>query len=100
MKTPWTDPVPTGARVFARAIRFPGRAHPRAVVAIESPFSTGYRTVHLTRPVAYNCRDGMPAWLRRAVLIVSAHVDGSKTLSDLASIAEAAHRGRGVPRAR
>lgn len=98
VKTPWFWPMSTPPRVEVRTVRFPGRDNPRAVVAVASPFLTGYRFVHLTRPVAYNARQGPPAWLYRAAVEVRLEaLRPGVTLAELAEVAKAAHAGRGVP---
>ena len=95
-QTPWLLPVPEGTAVLIRAIRFPGRDHPRIVVALLNWTDRGYRQIHLTRPVAYVSRRGPPAWAHRARVAVEQAIDGTATAAALATIAERAHRGRGI----
>lgn len=101
-RTPWLEPIPDPAalELELRTLRWPGREHPRAVLALRSPFLTGYRLVHLTRPVAYHGQAGPPAWLDRARTAVMMECAGAGpvTMSDLAGVAERAHRGQGVKR--
>jgi hypothetical protein len=97
--TPWRKPVPRGAKVQIVDVRYPGRDHPRASVAVENWTGKGYRWIHLTRPVAYNYRDGQADWMRFAVGAVQAAIDGKKTPWELIAVAEKAHK-KGAPRQR
>lgn len=98
--TPWHLAVPEGTAVELRAVRFPGRDHPRIVVALVNWTDRGFKRIHLTRPVAYVSRRGIPAWAYRSLAAVKAAIDGTTTASELATIAERAHRGAGIPKAR
>ncbi len=97
-RTPWALPVPEGTGVGLRAVRFPGRDHPRIVLALDNWTDAGFKRIHLTRPVAYVAKRGPPTWIFRAMAEVRAAMDGTATASDLATIAERAHRGQGVKR--
>lgn len=96
--TPWDVAVPTGTVVVLRPIRFPGRNHPRIVVALSNWTGRGLRLLHLTRPVAYVAKRGKPAWIVRALGAVQSAIDGQATPLDLARIAQRAHRGAEIPR--
>lgn len=92
----WTTPLAATAEVRVKVFRFKGRDFPRAVVAVASPLVRGYRWLHLTRPVAFHARRGVPAWMYRAAAAVSASLDGTASASHLSAVAEAAHRGKGI----